>query len=120
MMLNQVTGRLGLKLATPFELVNNAKTDSKTWLELFSIGYFNHHIDNTDSKSKIQYHTLDGIAVVGYNNSNSIFFITLSLKATIARPLSALMNQDSPSLTSHISSALMSALPEVYFETIHT
>ena len=40
--LNQVPGRLGLKLATPFELVHNYKPNSKTWFELFSVGYFNH------------------------------------------------------------------------------
>ena len=37
MMLNQVPGRLCLKLATPFELVHNSKPNSKTWFELFSI-----------------------------------------------------------------------------------
>ena len=47
-MLNQVPGRLGLKLTTPFELAHNAKPDSKTWFELFSIGYFNHETDNTE------------------------------------------------------------------------
>jgi hypothetical protein len=39
-MLNQVPGRLGRKLTTPFELVYNRKPDSRTWFELFSIGYF--------------------------------------------------------------------------------
>ena len=48
MMLNQVPGQLGLKLTTSFELVHNAKPDSKTWFELFSIGYFNHDTDNSD------------------------------------------------------------------------
>ena len=62
-MLNQVPGRLGLKLTTPFELVQNATPDSKTWFELFSIGHFNHHIDNTESISKLQAHTLCVIAV---------------------------------------------------------
>ena len=38
MMLNQVPGRLGLKLTTPFEVVHNSKPYSKTWFELFSIG----------------------------------------------------------------------------------
>ena len=37
MMLNQVPGRLSLKLTTPFELVHNAKLDSKKSFELFSI-----------------------------------------------------------------------------------
>ena len=74
MMLNQVPGRLGLKPTTPFELVHNSKHDSKTWFELFSIGYFNHETDNADSCSKLQAHTLDGIAVGPDDRSNSILF----------------------------------------------
>ena len=63
MMLNQVPGFLGLKLINPFELVHNTKPDPKIWFELFSIGYFNRTIDNIESRSKLQVHTLDGIAV---------------------------------------------------------
>ena len=74
MMLNQVPLQLGLKLTTPFELVHNSKPDSKTWFELFSIGYFNHDTDNAKSCSKLQAHTLDGIAVGRYDMSNSIIF----------------------------------------------
>ena len=71
-MLNQLPGRLGLKLTTPFELVHNSKPESKTWFELFSMGYFNHDTDNAESFSKLQAHTLDGIAVGWYDRSNSI------------------------------------------------
>ncbi len=39
-MLNQVPGRLGRKLTTPFECVHNKKPDARTWFELFSVGYF--------------------------------------------------------------------------------
>ena len=67
-------GQLGLKLTTPFELVHNSKPDSKTWFELFSIGYFNHDTDNAESCSKLKAHTLDGIAVVLYDRSNYIIF----------------------------------------------
>ena len=74
MMLNQVHGRLGLKVTTPFELVHNSKPDSKTWFELFSIGYFNHDTDNAKSRSKLQSHTLDGIDVGRDDRSNSIIF----------------------------------------------
>ena len=73
-MLNQVPGRLGLKLATPFELVHDAKQNSKTWFELLSIGYFNHETDNTERRSKLQSHTLDGFAVDRDDKSNSIIF----------------------------------------------
>ena len=74
MILNQVPGNLVLKLTTPFELVHNSKPDSKTWFELFYIGYFNHDTDNTEIRSKFQSHTLDGIAVGGDDRSNSIIF----------------------------------------------
>ena len=74
MILNQVLGRLGLQLAILFELVHNSKPDSNTWFELFSIGYFNHHIDNSDIRSKLQAYTLHGIAVGRDYKSNSIIF----------------------------------------------
>ena len=69
-MFNQVLGCLDL--TKHFELVHKSKPDSKTWFELFSIGYFNHHIDNTESMSKLQAHTLYGIAVGKYDKSNFI------------------------------------------------
>ena len=53
MMLNQVTGLLDIKISTPFELVHNTKPDSKTRFGLFSVGYFNHTIDNTHIRSKL-------------------------------------------------------------------
>ena len=74
MMMNQVPGRLGLKLATLFELVHNCKPNSKTWFELFSIGYFNHDIYNTKSQSKLKARTLDRITVGRYYRSNFIIF----------------------------------------------
>ena len=58
MILNQVTGRLGMKLTTPFELVQNSKHDSKTWFGILSIRNFNRHINNIESRPKIQAHTL--------------------------------------------------------------
>ena len=73
-MLNQVPGRLGLKLTTPFELVHNSTPDSNKWFEIFSIGYFNHDTDNAKSRSKLQAYTLDGIAVGRDDMSNSIIF----------------------------------------------
>ena len=74
MMINQVPGRLGLKLTTPFELVHNSKPDSNTWFELFPIGYCNCHIDKSERRSKIKAHALYGIAVGRYDNFNSIIF----------------------------------------------
>ena len=74
MMLNNVPGRLGRKLTTPFELVHNQKPDSKTWFELFSVGYFNHSTDNAESRSKSQAQTLDGIAVARDDKTNTITF----------------------------------------------
>ena len=74
MVLNQVPGHLGLKLTTPFELVHNTKSDSNAWFELFSIRYFNNHINYTESRSKIQAHSLDIIDVGRDDKSNSIIF----------------------------------------------
>ena len=70
MIINKFPGGLGIKLTTPFELVHNTKPDSKTWSEIFSFGYFNHSIDNIESQSKLQAHTLHGIAVDWEEKSN--------------------------------------------------
>ena len=74
MMLNQFLGRLGLKITTPFKIVHNFKTDSKTWFGLFSIGYFNYDTDIANNRSKLQAHTLDGITVGRDDSPNSIIF----------------------------------------------
>ena len=71
--LNQVQGRLGLKLTTSFELVLNAKPDFKTWFELLSIEYFNHRIGKNEIRTKLKAHTLCVIAVGRDDNSNYIF-----------------------------------------------
>ena len=62
MMLNQVIGRLVLKLTTPFKLVHNTKR-YKNKFEIFSMGYFNHMVDNTEILSKLQAHYVDVIDV---------------------------------------------------------
>lgn len=72
MMPNQIPGRLGRKLATPYKLVHGVKPQSETWFELISIGYFNHDTDNTKSRSKSQAQTLDGIAVGRDYQANTI------------------------------------------------
>jgi hypothetical protein len=74
MMLNQVPGRLGRKLTTPFELVNNKKLDSKTWFKLFSIGYFPVESKAGEAASASQSHSLDGIAIGRDDKSNTILF----------------------------------------------
>ena len=74
MMLNQVPGRLDLKLTTPFEHVHKYKPDSKRYFDLFCIRYFNHETDNAESCYKLQAHTLDEIAVDRDDRSNSIIF----------------------------------------------
>ena len=71
---NQFPGRLGLKPTINFELVHNTKPDSKIWFEILSIGYFNHMVDNIEICSKLQSHTLDGIAVGMDDKSNVIIF----------------------------------------------
>eukprot|EP00956_Cyclotella_meneghiniana_P015762 scaffold24459_cov75-Cyclotella_meneghiniana.AAC.3 len=73
-MINQVPGRLGRKLTSPFELVHGVKPDSATWFELFSVGYFPHSSDDGETKSKSQANTLDGIAVGRDEQTNTILF----------------------------------------------
>eukprot|EP00956_Cyclotella_meneghiniana_P026201 scaffold56081_cov49-Cyclotella_meneghiniana.AAC.1 len=74
LMINQVPGRLGRKLTSPFELVHGVKPDSSTWFELFSVGYFPHGSDDGESKSKSQANTLDGIAVGRDEQTNTVLF----------------------------------------------
>ena len=73
-MINQVPGRLGRKLTTPFELVHGVKPDSSAWFELFSVGYWNQSVHNDTQRSKIEDHSLDGIAVGRDDTSNTIVF----------------------------------------------
>lgn len=71
-MINQVPGRLGRKLTSPFELVHGVKPDSATWFELFSVGYFPHSPEDGETKSKSQATTLDGIAVGRDDQTNTV------------------------------------------------
>ena len=73
-MLNQIPGRLGRKLSTPFELVYGIKPDSRTWCQLFSVGYFNKEFNNTGARSEIEDHFLDGIAVGRDDKTNTTTF----------------------------------------------
>jgi hypothetical protein len=73
-MTNQVPGRLGRKLTSPFELVHGVKPDSSTWFELFSVGYFSHESEGGESYSKMQSQSLVGIAVGRDDKSNTITF----------------------------------------------
>jgi hypothetical protein len=73
-MLNQVPGQMGQKLTSPFELVYGVKPDSRTWFELFSIGYFPVESKAGEAASASQSQTLDGIAVGRDEQSNTIFF----------------------------------------------
>ena len=82
-MLNQIPGRLGRKLTTPFELVHGVKPDAATWFELFSMGYFDHTIENNTKKSKFEVQTLAGIAVGRCDNPTRSNFTTLSPVPTI-------------------------------------
>lgn len=62
LMINQVPGRLGCKLTTPFELIHGTKPDSSTWfLELFYVGFFRKESEGGESKTKVQ--AMAGIAV---------------------------------------------------------
>ena len=114
MMLNHVPGRLILKLTTPFELVRNAKPDSKKWLELFSIRYFNHDKDNAESRSKLQSHTLDVITVGRDDRFNYITFYNPISSSYYRSPAFRLNESRLPITNFQITSALMVALPVVF------
>ena len=103
MMMNQVPGRLGLKLTTPFELVHKSKPDSKTWFEIFFIGYFKHDTDTTKSCSKLQAHTLDDIAVGRDDRSNSIILYN-PITSSYYRPLAFRIDESIITITNFPSS----------------
>ena len=62
-MINQVPGRLGRQLTSPFELVHGVKPDSSTWFELFSIGYSDHNIDNASFGNSVRDSTMFVIGI---------------------------------------------------------
>ena len=73
-MLNQIPGRLGRKLTTPFELVHGCKPDARTWFQPFSVGYFSHAIDNDSQRSNIKDQLIPGIAAGRDDKTNTITF----------------------------------------------
>jgi hypothetical protein len=74
-MINQIPGRLGRKLTSPFELVHGVKPDCTTWFELFSVGFFKHTVKRSEGmNTKIQEMSLDGIAVGRDAQTNTILF----------------------------------------------
>eukprot|EP00956_Cyclotella_meneghiniana_P030923 scaffold79637_cov24-Cyclotella_meneghiniana.AAC.1 len=85
-MINQVPGRLGRRLTTPFELVHGTKPDSSTWFELFSVGYFDHKTEGSASKSNTEAQTLAGIAVGRDEQSNTIKFYNPLTKSYYSPP----------------------------------
>eukprot|EP00956_Cyclotella_meneghiniana_P014787 scaffold22287_cov36-Cyclotella_meneghiniana.AAC.2 len=86
-MINQIPGRLGRRLTTPFELVYGEKPDSSTWFELFSIGYFDHKVENSASKSNTEVQTLAGIAVGRDEKANTIRFYNPLTRAYYSPPV---------------------------------
>eukprot|EP00956_Cyclotella_meneghiniana_P005594 scaffold7180_cov50-Cyclotella_meneghiniana.AAC.3 len=86
-MINQIPGRLGRRLTTPFELVYGVKPDSSTWFELFSVGYFDHKIENPASKSNVEVQTLAGIAVGRDEKANTIRFYNPLTRAYYSPPV---------------------------------
>lgn len=86
-MINQIPGRLGRRLTTPFELVYGVKPDSSTWFELFSVGYFDHKTENSATKSNTETQTLAGIAVGRDDKSNTIRFYNPLTKSYYSPPV---------------------------------
>jgi hypothetical protein len=73
-MINQIPGRLGRKLTSPFELVHGTKPDASTWFELFSVGFFAQDSDDGDTRTKTQAQTSAGIAVGRDTRANTVVF----------------------------------------------
>eukprot|EP00804_Cyclotella_cryptica_P016077 CCRYP_004202-RA/>CCRYP_004202-RA protein AED:0.18 eAED:-0.12 QI:0/0/0/1/0.5/0.33/3/0/1917 len=73
-MMNYIPGRMGRRLASPFELVHGVKPDSTTWFELFSVGFFKMESSSDGKHSKTQSMSLAGIAVGRDDSSNTILF----------------------------------------------
>ncbi|KAL7485592.1 hypothetical protein ACHAW6_012974, partial [Cyclotella cf. meneghiniana] len=73
-MINQIPGRLGRKLISPFELVHGIKPDDTTWFERFSVGFFKHSSSSDGLISKMQSMSMAGIAVGRDDISNTILF----------------------------------------------
>jgi hypothetical protein len=86
-MCNQVPGRLGRKLTTPFELVYGVKPDASTWFELFSVGFFPHDSVDGSANMKMQPQTLMGIAIGCDDQSNTILFYNLLTKQYYCPPI---------------------------------
>lgn len=86
-MLNQVPGRLGCKLTTPFELVHGKKPDARTWFELFSVGYFPVESKAGETASASQCQTMDGIAIGPDEQSNTILFYNPMTKKYYSPPV---------------------------------
>ena len=73
-MLNQIPGRMGRKLTTPFEIVHGEKPDSQKNVEIFSVGYFNKEKDGAASRSNTEDYSLDVIAIGRDDKTNTIIF----------------------------------------------
>ena len=73
-MLNLFPSKLSCWLMAPHELVYGAKTNTCSWLPIFSIGYFRHKKYGAVTRSTTQSQTLAGISIVQVMNSNSIQF----------------------------------------------
>ena len=113
-MTNQVPGRLGCKLTTPFEAIHNKKPDSKTWFKLFSMGCVDHTIYNAKKKSKTEDQTLYGIAVGRDDNSETVIFYYPLTKSYYRPPAFCWMKGGSLSPTSPNQFRGMAALYVVY------
>jgi hypothetical protein len=85
-MLNKVPGRVGRKLTSPFELVFGTKPDAKTWFEPFSIGYFPVDSKSGEAASALEAQTMDGIAVMRDEKSNTIVFYNPITRAYYSPP----------------------------------
>ena len=73
-MMNHIPARFRKKLATLFLLVRRTQADCRSWLSLFSVGYFYHNKDGDVTRSHNQAHTMDNVIIGCSPNSNAALF----------------------------------------------
>jgi hypothetical protein len=71
-MMNNIPGKFGGKLASPFFLVHGLGHDEQTWFPLFSICLFHHKRDGNVPCSHCESHTMDGIDIGCLSMSNEL------------------------------------------------
>ena len=71
-MMNAIPGKYKGKWASPFMLVHGEHPDPRTWPPVFSLCYFHHSKDGSETWSTHMSQTLDGVVLGRCSNSNAL------------------------------------------------